>query len=1638
MLNAVLATFWLAAAAPADLPVPNPSFETDADHDGVPDGWRWNKGAGEGSCRIVTDTRHSGQCSVMLTGAGPAARLFLQAPAVKVKPAQAYVFSCWAKTDQVLHGNAVLGIARYGEGGKWDNWSYTLIVPRSGQWRHYEQVFTMPATTRAAAFRVWIERFQGTAWFDDVSWREYHAPKPGWTVDLNDIGKWSATHAELTRTSDGALLTIGDEREAMALFHIGAMERELAIDLERYPVLSVTVDRRDGLWAIKTDAGYLQHHTDVSGTFYYDLPFGVPPKGGTPNRRTIKLRIEVANEAAAVVVRSIGGHAEAPPRVDAPPRRTSRYVKDVTLDGLDLDRRHPFVAISRAEVARIKAKEGYFPRYVAGLRSRADALLKQEVNVPAEPSIYATEYNCPQHGVPLRWRSGHPREHQCPAGHVVAGAELDRQWRITSVSQAHRNNRRVVAALGGAYVFTGDERYAARVRDVLLAYTRTFPGYPYHSGRGDITPEGSGMRVECEALGEAGWLAAMARGYDMVAASPALSKQNHEAIRRMFAEDVKVSLRYDEGLSNRQAHHNLAVSAVGLILGDEFLTKRALGSLRYQLKHAVLGDGLWWECSPGYHYYAVRTLREVAETFQRVGIDAARDPKLRLSFDGPLRFLLPDGTYPAVNDSHMGHRLNRSDFEMLYHLHRDPVYAGILAHPGYRRERTAAYGLYGGPLGETAAMPNGSWNFFQAGMSVLKTGPAGRELCAVVDYGQTVAGHGHMDKLNLVLFAQGRLLLPDIGTRSYFSPVYRFWDRQTLSHNTVVVDERSQKQERGRLTLFDGRGPVQLVQATADEAYPCLDLMRTVIATPDFVVDLFRVTDDAHDARTRPGPANDIPHWTKYPWGTNTPASLRRDVARFERSRDAHSGRYCAMIAHSTDLPAYWATEIRRLTGPNRCIRHGVVAATPGVTYRLSGWVKTRDATGTTRLVCSWLGSGTRGVGEMGTETLSGTRDWTRFEAEGKAPSRAQWAQARCLSLNNDGAAWFDDLALVPLDGPAEGRGKNILGPNADFELDSEPHQSIDYVLHGVGTLTCRHAAEPSTGAFGEDTDDPSFDGRNSYRYLTSVKTGSASGPWTAEWTQPEAKLRAHVLAGAGTRIFTGVGQGKGATLLPMLMARRTQANTVFAAVLDPYSRGPDVVGVEALRAEGCAPTEAYGVAVTTGGGRGRFVASFTPGPKRFDGLTLDAAVAAAHVTGAGKLAWLYLVDGRGLSCAGGALLLPGSYKVTVVAVDSEARTVTVREPLPAGTVLRGSPLVLDLPYNECFAVAEVRPAPAGSAIVLEGLPNLHLRPGTTATIPSRAFVRWRRAGLIEVCCNTALDLRLPNRPRSAAARNAAGRTAKLPITADREGVRIRFAEPQEHTLVALDVDEAAALDDAQPPRLVALRIDGQRVDPSPHVRVGFRPRGVTLTFEDPSGLSPDACTVTVNGRPAPSGRVSLRLVGRGQTRAELTVRGDGQPVSALSAAVSDLSFLRNVLEFRLETALPFDVIAAGQASAGRAVKLLEETAKLTGTARLAKGRYEVNVIARAYSDGANSLWLDLDGRRMKDPIHLRTGRFGNSSRSHQLTAELPRLGVERDGEHRFTLSLREAPGPELDKIQFLQGSTVVHQIECESLSAPR
>ena len=260
-------------------------------------------------------------------------------------------------------------------------------------------------------------------------------------------------------------------------------------------------------------------------------------------------------------------------------------------------------------------------------------------------------------------------------------------------------------------------------------------------------------------------------------------------------------------------------------------------------------------------------------------------------------------------------------------------------------------------------------------------------------------------------------------------------------------------------------------------------------------------------------------------------------------------------------------------------------------------------------------------------------------------------------------------------------------------------------------------------------------------------------------------------------------------------------------------------------------------------------------------------------------------------------------------------------------------------------------------------------------------------------------------------------------------------------------LDSAEALRDSRAPRLVKLVIDGrdvgvesgasmrptggQAMEESLSFTVPYQPRRIVLTVEDESGISDQVRTAINTDRLLNPASVDIQ-----GTRGSITVEHD-EPIRHLVVLLRDGARLANGLMFELNTAPPAGTIPISGAGAGMAVKLLEPTALLRGEVALPKGEYELNVISRAFTESANSLWMEVDGKQVKDAIHIPLEKFGNSSRSFQLTPELPRLTIEKDGKHAFVLTLREGPGPELDKVQFLRAGKVVAEFECEALLGP-
>lgn len=112
-------------------------------------------------------------------------------------------------------------------------------------------------------------------------------------------------------------------------------------------------------------------------------------------------------------------------------------------------------------------------------------------------------------------------------------------------------------------------------------------------------------------------------------------------------------------------------------------------------------------------------------------------------------------------------------------------------------------------------------------------------------------GHGHRDTLHLGVHAFGLDLSPDLGYPEFADglDMHRAqWVINTISHNTVVVDQRKQGgQTVSELKHFDDTEMVKLIDVEAPEVYPQTELYKRTTAmikvdeSNSYAVDFFRV-----------------------------------------------------------------------------------------------------------------------------------------------------------------------------------------------------------------------------------------------------------------------------------------------------------------------------------------------------------------------------------------------------------------------------------------------------------------------------------------------------------------------------------------------------------------------------------------------------------------------------------------------------------------------------------------------------------------------------------------------------------------------------------------------------------------------------
>lgn len=433
--------------------------------------------------------------------------------------------------------------------------------------------------------------------------------------------------------------------------------------------------------------------------------------------------------------------------------------------------------------------------------------------------------------------------------------------------EQHKLNYRTILLGGQLFRITGKRRYADHVRDLLMAYAELYPTLGEHPARSN---QHSG-RLFWQVLNDAVWLVHAVQGYGEVRSSLNAADRTRidTQVFRRAAQFLSVDSRETfDRIHNHATWATAGVGMTGYLLGDRDLVERALfgsakdgtaGFLR-QTELLFSPDGYYAE-GPYYQRYALMPFLVFADAIDR------NEPQRRIfeHRDGILLKALGttiqltyDGYFFPFNDAIRDKSLQT---EELYHgiaigygETRDPALLSIaqqqgrttLTNDGLLLARDLAVGkarpfpfrsilLRDGPQGD------------QGAVAILRRGEGPRHTALVAKNSSQGMGHGHFDKLSWQLYDNGHEVVRDYGAARFLNieakrggrylPENESWAKQTVAHNTLVVDGRSHFD--GKVKSAEAVAPRQLyfsdtpgLQVSSTQvigSYPDVAITRTLV-----------------------------------------------------------------------------------------------------------------------------------------------------------------------------------------------------------------------------------------------------------------------------------------------------------------------------------------------------------------------------------------------------------------------------------------------------------------------------------------------------------------------------------------------------------------------------------------------------------------------------------------------------------------------------------------------------------------------------------------------------------------------------------------------------------------------------------------
>lgn len=455
--------------------------------------------------------------------------------------------------------------------------------------------------------------------------------------------------------------------------------------------------------------------------------------------------------------------------------------------------------------------------------------------------------------------------------------------------ERHKKNYQLMYRAGIIYQLSQEQKYADFVRDMLLEYAALYPTLDVHPKR-KVNAQNPG-KLFWQSLNEAMWLVYTIQAYDLV--HDALDDAQINTIEQNLLRPVALFLSKGQPSTFNKVHNHgtwatAGVGMAGYVMDEPLWVEQALydldrsgkGGFLKQLDMLFSPQGYYNE-GPYYQRFAllpfVTFAQAIAHNEPQRKIAEHRDGVLLKAIDTTIQ-LSYGGLFFPINDA-----IKSKGIDTIELVHGVTVAYGLTNDTGYLdiAQQQDQIILSGNGLKVANALDKGLATPYEFKSVAFGDGSDGKEGALVImrsqlDDDQALLfkpaaqglGHGHFDKLTWQFYDKGQEIVSDYGAARFLNveakyggrylPENNTYAKQTVAHNTVVVDETSHfdgnvkigNKNAPTLNFFETTDTGTISSGQISTAYSGVELERTLALinlkelASTVALDLFTVTSD--------------------------------------------------------------------------------------------------------------------------------------------------------------------------------------------------------------------------------------------------------------------------------------------------------------------------------------------------------------------------------------------------------------------------------------------------------------------------------------------------------------------------------------------------------------------------------------------------------------------------------------------------------------------------------------------------------------------------------------------------------------------------------------------------------------------------